>query len=66
MLTKKEYEILELRSKQKLTQTEIANKLKISQAAVSKFERSAHKKIREAQKILNITQKLKIKLEDEL
>jgi len=44
-LTSKEIEVLKLRKKG-FTQTEIASKLKISQPAVSSFERSISRKIR--------------------
>ena len=66
MLTKKEYEVLELRKKKNLTQVELAKELKISQAAVSKFERSAIQKIKDAQKIMKIADKLKIKIEEDV
>ncbi len=66
MLTKKEYEVLELRKKKNLTQVELAKELNISQAAVSKFERSAIQKIKDAQKIMKIADKLKIKIEEDV
>jgi transcriptional regulator len=65
VLTKKEYDVLELRTKNKLTQIEVATKLKISQAAVSKFERTAFQKIRDAYRIIELSKKLNIKLEDD-
>ncbi|MCC7574298.1 helix-turn-helix domain-containing protein [Candidatus Woesearchaeota archaeon] len=65
MLTKKEYQVLELRTKKKLTQVEVAKQLKISQAAVSKFERTAIQKIKNAHKIIEISERLGIKLEDD-
>jgi len=65
LFTKKEIEVLKLRKKG-LLQTEIAKKLKISQAAVSKFEKNAISKIRDAKKILRITKKLKVEVEDEI
>lgn len=64
MLTKKEYQVLELRAK-KLTQTEVAKALNVSQAAISKFERSGLQKIKNAKKILEIAKKLQIKIEDD-
>lgn len=65
MLTKKEYEILELRVKKGLTQVAIATKLGISQAAVSHFERSAFKKIQDSKKIIKIANDLKLNVEHE-
>lgn len=65
MFTKKEIEVLKLR-KEGLLQVEIAKKLKISQAAVSKFEKNAISKIRDAKKLLGITKKLKVEVEDEI
>ena len=59
MLTRKEIEVLELRSKN-LTQIEVAEKLGISQAAVSKFEKNALRKIHEAEDTLTIAKKLKL------
>lgn len=63
MLTKKEIEILELR-KNNLTQVEIAQKLNISQAAVSGFERSARKKIKEAFITINEANRLEVELDE--
>ena len=51
MLTRKEYQVLELRKK-KLTQVDVASELGITQAAVSKFERSAISKIKDSMKTL--------------
>jgi len=65
LFTKKEIEVLKLR-KEGLLQVEIAKKLKISQAAVSKFEKNAISKIRDAKKLLGITKKLKVEVEDEI
>jgi len=65
LLTKKEYQVLELRKKNKLTQIEVANKLGISQAAVSKFERTALQKIKNSHKVIELAQKLGIKIEDD-
>ena len=64
MLTRKEIEILELRKKN-LTQSEVAKKLKITQAAVSKFEKNAYKKILDAKKILYISNKMGVEVDDE-
>jgi transcriptional regulator len=63
VLTKRELEILELRTKG-LTQVEIAEKLNISQAAISGFERSAHKKIKEAQSTLAEANRLGVNLDE--
>ena len=57
MLTEREVEILKLRKEGK-TQAEIAQKLKISQPAVSSFERNARKKIADAQNLLEVLKKL--------
>ena len=59
MLTEKEIKILELRKKG-LNQIEIAHKLKISQPAVSNFEKNVHRKITEAKKILEIIKKINV------
>lgn len=64
MLTLKERKVLELRAK-KLTQVDIAKQLKISQAAVSSFERSAKKKIIDSKKILELAKKYNVEVEDE-
>lgn len=67
LLTKKEYYVLELRNKKKLTQIQVAKHLGVSQAAVSKFERTAIQKIKNAYKIIDIAEKLKVLVEsDEL
>jgi transcriptional regulator len=57
MLTEKEIEVLELRAK-KLIQIDVSKKLKISQAAVSHFEKNALRKIKEAEQIIEIAKKL--------
>jgi transcriptional regulator len=49
--TEKEIQVLQLRN-QGLTQVEVAKKLKISQAAVSDFEKNAHRKLIDAQETL--------------
>ncbi|MBI4149464.1 helix-turn-helix domain-containing protein [Candidatus Woesearchaeota archaeon] len=59
MLSDKEQEVLKLR-KQGLKQSEIAKKLRISQPAVSSFEKNAYRKIREAGELLEIIKKLGI------
>ncbi len=64
MLTKKEIGVLKLRKKG-LTQQEIAKILKISQPAVSGFYNNSLKKIREARKVSEIAEKLKLRLEDD-
>ena len=65
MLTKKEYQVLELRKNKNLTQIELAKELGISQAAISKFERTAKQKIKDAHKTIMIANKLGIKMEDD-
>ncbi len=65
MLTKKEKQILELRKKG-LMQKDIASKLKISQPAVSAFENNAHRKIREAKRVLDFVSVLKLEVEDDM
>jgi len=57
LLTEKEIQVLELRAK-KLIQVEVSKKLKISQAAVSHFEKNALRKIKEAEQTLQIVKKL--------
>jgi len=57
MLTEKEIEILTFR-KSGLKQAEIAAKLKISQAAVSHFERNALNKIKDAKETLQVAKNL--------
>lgn len=64
MLTKKEIGILELRKKG-LKQSEIASKLKISQPAVSAFERNALRKIRNAKKVLELVKKIGVEYDEE-
>ena len=60
MLTDKEIKVLELR-KQGLTQVEVAEKLGITQAAVSNFEKNAHRKISDAEETLKIAEDLGVK-----
>jgi transcriptional regulator len=57
LLTEKEIQVLELRAK-KLIQIDVSKKLKISQAAVSHFEKNALRKIKEAEQTLEIAKKL--------
>jgi len=64
MLTQKEKQVLELRKKD-FKQTEIASKLKISQPAVSSFERNALNKIRSAKKIMEFAKEMGIEYEEE-
>ncbi len=59
-LTEKEILVLQLRS-EGLTQAKIARRLKISQAAVSDFETNAHKKLRDAEEMLNFAKKIGVK-----
>jgi transcriptional regulator len=63
LLTKKEKQVLELR-KGNLKQRQIADKMKISQPAVSAFENNAFKKITEAREIIEFVKKLGIKHEE--
>ncbi len=60
MLTEKEIRVLELRAKG-LTQIEVSKELKISQAAVSHFEKNALKKIKEARETIETAKRLGIK-----
>ena len=64
MLTKKERQVLELRKKN-FKQVDIASKLKISQPAVSSFERNAMKKIRAAREIIDFVKEVGIEYEEE-
>jgi Tfx family DNA-binding protein len=57
-LTEKEKTVLQMRH-DGLTQIEVAKRLKISQAAVSDFEKNARQKIREAQETLDFAKTLK-------
>lgn len=56
LLTKKEKKVMDLRAKG-LSQYEIAKKMKISQAAVSQFQNNAHRKIKEAVKLIEFAKK---------
>lgn len=60
-LTEKEISVLQLRN-QGLTQVEVAKRLKISQAAVSDFEKNAYRKLGEAQEMLEFARSAKLKL----
>jgi transcriptional regulator len=60
MLTRKEKEVLILKSKE-LIQQEIAKKLKISQPAVSKFYNNALWKIRDAEETIKLKRELGVK-----
>lgn len=64
MFTKKEIEVLELRKKN-LTQTEVAKRLKITQAAVSKFEKNAIAKIKDAKRLLILAEKMNLEVEED-
>jgi Tfx family DNA-binding protein len=57
LLTDKEIQVLELRKKG-LTQAEVANSLKISQAAVSHFEKNAIAKLKDAHSTVKLSKKL--------
>jgi HTH-type transcriptional regulator, fmd operon transcriptional regulator len=59
MLTEKEIEVLKLKKKG-LTQTEIAEKIKISQPAVSNFYKKAINKIRQAEETIKLKKELGI------
>ena len=60
MITDKELEVLKLRIKG-FSQVEVSKRLKISQPAVSHFEKSAYKKIDYAEKINEMVKRLKIR-----
>jgi transcriptional regulator len=62
MLTEKEIEVLKLK-KSRLTQVDIARKLKISQPAVSSFYNRALKKIKQAEETLKIKKELGVEYE---
>ncbi|MCF7872399.1 LuxR C-terminal-related transcriptional regulator [Candidatus Woesearchaeota archaeon] len=64
MLTKKEIQVLELRKKG-LKQIEVANSLKITQAAVSKFETNALSKIKEAKRTIELIKKMNLEIEED-
>ena len=64
MLTKKEITVLRLRGKGS-TQVKVAESLKISQAAVCKFERNAFAKIRSARKALRVAKELGVEVSDD-
>ena len=59
MLTEKELEVLRRRAAGEGQQT-IANSLRVTQAAVSKFESNAQRKILEAEELLRITKELNV------
>jgi Tfx family DNA-binding protein len=59
-LTEKEKQVLTLRGKG-LTQVQVAKKLKISQAAVSDFERNARQKIKEAEDAIAFAKSLGVR-----
>lgn len=56
LLTEKEREVMELRA-QGLNQYEIARRMKVTQAAVSQFQTNAHRKIKEAVKLIDFAKK---------
>ncbi len=64
MLTDKELQVLLLRNRG-LRQIEIAEKLGITQGAVSRFEANARKKVRDALTSLDVLEKLGIKLDEQ-
>lgn len=59
MLTEKELAVLQRRARGE-SQQDIARALSISQAAVSKFETNAHRKILEAERISELCKELGI------
>ncbi len=65
MLTEKELEVLRRRAAGEGQQA-IARALAISQAAVSKFETNAHRKILEASQLLALSEKFGLALEEGL
>lgn len=65
MLTEKELAVLQRRAKGE-SQREIAKALKVSQAAVSKFETNAHRKILAAQEILELSNRLGLDIDEGL
>jgi transcriptional regulator len=65
VLTEKELEVLRRRADGE-QQQQIARSLGISQAAVSKFETNAQRKIIEAMHLLDITRQLGLSLEEGL
>jgi len=60
MLTKREIEVLKLKKKG-LSQGEIAKKLKISQPAVSLFERNIRRKLKDSVRALELIKEIGIK-----
>lgn len=62
MLTEQELTVLRLRKSGK-TQVQIAKELSISQAAVSKFERNAERKLIEAEQLLALAKSEGIRVE---
>lgn len=58
-LTEKEIVVLQLRA-QGLTQTDVAKRLAISQAAVSSFEQNARRKLEDATRTLQLARDLKL------
>jgi transcriptional regulator len=60
-LTEKEIHVLQLRG-QGLTQVDVAKRLKISQAAVSDFEKNAYRKLVDAQEMLDYAKQSGIKV----
>jgi transcriptional regulator len=65
MLTEKELQVLQRRARGE-SQQQVARALKISQAAVSKFETNAHRKILEAERLLGLSSDLGILTRDGL
>jgi len=63
MLTEKELEVLTRRARGE-SQQAIAHALKVSQAAVSKFETNARRKILEADEVLGLAGRLGIRIEE--
>jgi transcriptional regulator len=63
VLTQKEIAVLTLR-KEGLTQVEVAKRLTITQAAVSKFEQNAKQKLRDAHEIIKLAEALGLDAEE--
>jgi Tfx family DNA-binding protein len=60
-LTEREVQVVKLRA-EGLTQAEVAKRLKISQAAVSDFEKNAYRKLEDAKEMLEFAGRIKLKI----
>lgn len=65
LITKKELDVLKLRQKG-MKQTDVAKKLGITQAAVSKFESNALSKIIRAKKLVELADEMGLEVQDEI